>query len=467
MGAVILRAQHCLTCGGPMPTTGRVDRRYCKGACRTLAYRVRRRVKATAPPGPLEPAWAEPNAVVKTMLTSLAQIQARVLDFAHQLESEELFARRPVRTEPGDSKAGDQKAPKTEFNTTRSQPVRPDENADAEEENSEEDQDDDENEEEEIDEEDVYSALRSLMEEAKADALKATSRAMKAEERAASLEAELVGLREQRGGSSSSSSADSKSFVPVRQDTYPTRAQPSQSLTIHPSHAKLEGQLEAVTQQRDKLQNDLFAERERAGQMERQLHTLHREANEALGQMKNQKEQFQRENERLNARLRELTASLQRANATLAQWDQIDAETTKLTNQSSLLQQENALLRAEVERLRPPDALSDPLVVLMKDRAKALHWLAVFQMRTKEKVTGRLLPNYDDASILDAAIQHAFEARRDLYFRPVWGDTPKPRWVHEDCLLDPESEKKVFKEAESKNREISLTLEYARTRAGE
>jgi hypothetical protein len=100
-------------------------------------------------------------------------------------------------------------------------------------------------------------------------------------------------------------------------------------------------------------------------------------------------------------------------------------------------------------------------------RAKALHWLAVFQMRTREKVTGRLLPNYDDASILDAAIQHAFVARRDLYFRVVWGDRPRPRWVHEDCLLGPESEKKVFREAESKNREITLTLEYARIRAGE
>lgn len=98
MGAVILRAQTCLMCGGPLPQKGRVDRRYCKGACRTLAYRVRHRIKAVRPPGPLEPEWAEPNAVVTTMLTSLAQIQARVLDFAHQLEHEELYARLPVKT---------------------------------------------------------------------------------------------------------------------------------------------------------------------------------------------------------------------------------------------------------------------------------------------------------------------------------------------------------------------------------
>jgi len=97
MGAVILRAQTCLMCGGPLPQKGRVDRRYCKGSCRTLAYRVRHRINAVRPPGPLEPEWAEPNAVVTTMLTSLAQIQARVLDFAHQLEHEELYARLPVK----------------------------------------------------------------------------------------------------------------------------------------------------------------------------------------------------------------------------------------------------------------------------------------------------------------------------------------------------------------------------------
>src|SRR6187402_1052823 len=107
MGAVILRAQTCITCGGPMPSAARVDRRYCKGACRTLAYRVRRRVNATRPPGPLSPEWTEPNSVVKTMLTSLAQIQARVLDFAHQLEQEELYARPPVRTKSQRSGAAD------------------------------------------------------------------------------------------------------------------------------------------------------------------------------------------------------------------------------------------------------------------------------------------------------------------------------------------------------------------------
>ena len=47
MGAVMLRAQSCLVCGGQMPNKSRIDRRYCKGACRTLAYRVRRRVSSS------------------------------------------------------------------------------------------------------------------------------------------------------------------------------------------------------------------------------------------------------------------------------------------------------------------------------------------------------------------------------------------------------------------------------------
>lgn len=98
MGAVMLRAQSCLVCGGQMPQKSRIDRCYCRGACRTLAYQERRRVSSSQPPSPLKPAGAKPSAVVRTMLTSLAQIQSGVLGFAHQPEKEELFARPSIRT---------------------------------------------------------------------------------------------------------------------------------------------------------------------------------------------------------------------------------------------------------------------------------------------------------------------------------------------------------------------------------
>ena len=38
----MLRARICSFCGGDMPASGRIDRRYCRPSCRTLAYRHRR-----------------------------------------------------------------------------------------------------------------------------------------------------------------------------------------------------------------------------------------------------------------------------------------------------------------------------------------------------------------------------------------------------------------------------------------
>ena len=421
MGAVILRAQTCMTCGGEMPTTGRVDRRYCKGACRTLAYRLRRRVKATAPPGPLKPQWAEPSDVVKTMLTSLAQIQARVLDFAHQLESEELYSRRPVRTPEEGEQVGASRREKSEPGSL-----------------SEEDDesllaDEDEEEPAEQGEEDVIGALRSMMDEVRTEALKSAGRAAEAEAQTASLRAELSRLREHPG----------------------------------PSAANLQGRVDELSRHRDQFQSELLAERERGRILQLQLQSAQKEATDAHTRLKQQRDHLQRENEMLRMRVHEQEAALQRANSALAQWDQIEAQSTQLTNQSRQLQLENSVLRAEIERLRPPAAEKDPLVVLMKERAKALHWLAVFQQRARQTVTGRLLPSYDEHSILGAAIQHAFEARRDFYFRPLWGKDPKPLWVYEDRLLDPESERRVCEAAVERNKDIVIRLDSARIHAGD
>lgn len=225
MGAVILRAQTCLLCSGPMPTTGRVDRRYCKGACRTLAYRLRRRVTATVPPGPLEPQWAEPSAVVKTMLTALAQIQARVLDFAHQLESEELYSRRPVRTEGRGPEPDAQASIRQQDADTQPSLSLSDEDSEDE---VEQESDADESGEEEGD---VIDELRTLVEQLKSDAQQAEGRASAAERDAAALRAELS----------------------------ERRAQPNTS------DASLRGRLEETTKQRDRLQAELLTERKGAG----------------------------------------------------------------------------------------------------------------------------------------------------------------------------------------------------------
>lgn len=45
----MMRAKLCAQCGGPLPEGGRIDRRYCREACRVMAYRERRRPDPLAP----------------------------------------------------------------------------------------------------------------------------------------------------------------------------------------------------------------------------------------------------------------------------------------------------------------------------------------------------------------------------------------------------------------------------------
>ena len=69
--------------------------------------------------------------------------------------------------------------------------------------------------------------------------------------------------------------------------------------------------------------------------------------------------------------------------------------------------------------------------------------------------------------ILEAAREEAFKARRDYYFRTLWPHEPKPRWVIEDRQLDPDSEKKLRAQQETKLRELYGAVTMARSRAGE
>jgi len=83
------------------------------------------------------------------------------------------------------------------------------------------------------------------------------------------------------------------------------------------------------------------------------------------------------------------------------------------------------------------------------------------------KVTGQLLPSYENEHILAAAQYQAFCARRDFYFRTRGPHYPAPSWVKEDQLLDPASEKKLCEDAQYKNRGVCNQLEWERRSAGE
>lgn len=441
MGAVMLRAQSCLVCGGQMPQKSRIDRRYCRGACRTLAYRVRRRVSSSQPPGPIKPAWAEPSAVVRTMLTSLAQIQSGVLGFAHQLEKEELFARLPIRTDVETFAA----ANSAEKEVVRN---RPEEGAQIplfDDDDEEETLDSEEEEEAAEQNSEAMLFLKQTLKESKSDAAKQEKRAAIAELRAAELAAELTKLQRE----------------------LQLRAQHEAEKAAHEQATSLGPKLDAVTQQLSKSQAELRAEREWSGRVDTQLRSLHKEATELHQQDAIRSKRLEQERDTLRDTVRRHEEQLQRANQALATWEKAGAEFMTLTAANTTLQQENAALRAEVERLRPLPPHLDSLTRLMVDRVKTLHWLAVWESRAGDTVTGIRLPSYDNTQIVVAAQRHAFAARRDFYFHTRWPGEAKPRWELEDRLLDVDSEKKVLAEAESKNRELTYRLESARRNAGE
>ena len=440
MGAVMLRAQSCLVCGGQMPNKSRIDRRYCKGACRTLAYRVRRRVSSSQPPGPLKPAWAEPSAVVRTMLTSLAQIQSGVLGFAHQLEKEELFARLPIRTDV-ETFAATNSAEKGVIRN------RPEEGAQIplfDDDDEEELLDSEEEEEAAEQNSEAMLFLKQTLKESKSDVAKQEKRAAVAELRAAELAEELTKLRRE---------------LQLRAQHEAEKAAQEQATSLGPK-------LDAVTQQLSKSQAELRAEREWSGRVDAQLRALHKEATELHQQDAIRSKRLEQERDTLRDTVRRHEEQLHRANQALATWEKAGAEFMTLTATNTALQQENAALRAEVERLRPLPPHLDSLTRLMVDRVKTLHWLAVWESRAGDTVTGIRLPSYDSTQIVVAAQRHAFAARRDFYFHTRWPSEAKPRWELEDRLLDGDSEKKVLAEAESKNRELTYRLESARRSAG-
>ena len=103
----------------------------------------------------------------------------------------------------------------------------------------------------------------------------------------------------------------------------------------------------------------------------------------------------------------------------------------------------------------------------MKDRVKALDLLARYQKRTGQPVTGKHLPEYTDTAILEAAKLEAFRARRDFYFRIPGPHEPEPRWVLEDQLLDPGSEKMLLEQQKDKLRSLLGAVSMARIRVGE
>ena len=89
-----LRATNCLGCGGPMSGGGRIDRRYCRPSCRTLAYRIRLRTRGIEHGPTAVPRWAIGRLPeLSIALTTLGRAQGNITVLARQMECEEASVR--------------------------------------------------------------------------------------------------------------------------------------------------------------------------------------------------------------------------------------------------------------------------------------------------------------------------------------------------------------------------------------
>lgn len=88
----MLRAQRCTYCGDELPGRGRIDRRYCRASCRTLAYRRRHeQPECTDPDAPPKAHPPDPRVVVTEVLLRLEQLigaAQRELEIARTLLSQ-------------------------------------------------------------------------------------------------------------------------------------------------------------------------------------------------------------------------------------------------------------------------------------------------------------------------------------------------------------------------------------------
>lgn len=71
----MLRAQRCAFCGDALPSRGRIDRKYCRASCRTLAYRHRQKTPPRSrQDGTPTSQPTDPRAVVVEVLLRLEQL---------------------------------------------------------------------------------------------------------------------------------------------------------------------------------------------------------------------------------------------------------------------------------------------------------------------------------------------------------------------------------------------------------
>lgn len=455
MGAVLLRAQVCLNCGRAMSTEARIDRRYCKASCRTLAYRIRKRSGLSARPRTAVPRWVDGQPpTIASVLAALAELQARVLHIAHHVEQDDIAFRHtcPTREQKRDAEP----AIDTKPLEARIQEL----------------------------EQELAQAQRSLQQAT--DEQATTARELQRLEASRQHDHATLEAARQQVHAAEARQYDLDDQLRTMRDIARERFGRIQ---------ELENQLEDAQSSQKRRGSKASPERKAArweaaptaapapvqpdpavmrklGQLEGENRTLQgmvRSQTDLKGvteELLDRTADLSATGQQLQKQLADIGQALAASNAEMAKLRQTSQKVEPLRetirDQKAQLHQaarENRDLQAEVQRLQPSPHETDPLTLRMRDRVLAVHRLATMQREAHRLGIGRLflhqldLPTQplnisDDRAVWAATLQMTAHARRRYAANPP-PLVGKPQWVHVDRQLDPASEAELLKILES------------------
>ncbi len=454
MGAVLLRAQVCLNCGGAMPTGARIDQRYCKESCRTLAYRIRKRSGLPARPRTAVPQWVDGQPpTIASALAALAELQARVLHIAHHIEQDDIAFRQACPTgereqeQPPAKDTTPLQARIAELEQELAQARRALEQA----------QDDQGATAREVQRLEAarkadQAALAEAQQQVKVaearqyelDDLYRTQREI-SRERFGQIQELTRQLEEAQSSPQRRGGKVSPGRKAVRPEPMPAPTPPAPApATPDPALMRKLGQLEGEN-------------RTLQGMVQSQA-DLQGTAQDLFGygaELSAQSQQLQTELVRMRQTMAASNAEVAKLRAESLRVEPLRETIRDQKAQLSQAARDHRALQAEVQRLQPPPHETDPFTLRMRDCVLLSHRIAEMQQEANRRGIGplyhlpldiplKLLNVADDRAVWAAAIQMATTVRRNFVSQPPFG-VAKPTWVHVDRLLDPQGEADVLK----------------------
>ena len=500
MGAMLLRAERCLNCGTPMPADRRIDRRYCKQSCRTLAYRIRRRTQQPSRQRERAPQWVKGQPpVIGSALAALADLQARVLWLAHQLEQDDidfrrgsvsapvLSAREVVPTDATAKKTADADAARQIAELTAElQEARAGwESARAQATQAERRivQILDENERlgtvaaqvHEMQEalgttqtrlretQQIGATAERQLSDSEADLEQARRSLRIATEWAAKLEADEASARHAHAQTlkqlSSSEAELEQTRRSLRIATERASKLEADEASARHSHSQTLKQLSELTAAQARTQRDAQAHEMRSSRLldeQAQALAAERETGAKLkrriGKLEAEQADWAVTVQTLSAQSFEARQRAEQLEAELVRYQTVDADLThsqahvkELQRQVATAEQTLKILQLQVAKQTAPPPPVDPLLEVMKEQVKLVHFINVQRAAAGLPLNGVQLRNFTDDEVLKTAIRWARDARQKFALRPSSMGS-LPTWTRDNQELDPISENQLLQQ---------------------